>query len=395
MTTPICDFVKAYHAHRLHMPGHKGVGPLGCEALDITEIAGADSLHHASGVIAESEKNASLLFGCPTFYSTEGSSLCIRAMLHLATLGKSRRILAPRTVHTAFLSAAALLDLDVIWWDGNLDTLADADALYITSPDYLGNMADIYTLAKRCHKKGMLLLVDNAHGAYLRFLRPSRHPMDLGADMCCDSAHKTLPVLTGGAYLHLKNPAGAKEALALFASTSPSYLILQSLDAVNPLLEHFSPAVSFPDLPFESVGDEPMKLTLAPKSYGYTGLELAEILRNNHIECEFADEDYLVLMPGDKEDLSDVAQALALPARAPILTAPPAPHTPKCAMSIRKAMLSPFEEVAVEQALGRVLAQPSVYCPPAIPIIMCGEVIDEQAMKAFAYFNIKKVRVVI
>ena len=102
--------------------------------------------------------------------------------------------------------------------------------MYVTSPDYLGGMQDVAALAEVCHRYGTLLAVDNAHGAYLRFLRPSRHPLDLGADLCCDSAHKTLSVLTGGAYLHIARTAptslaeNAKEALALFGSTSPSYL---------------------------------------------------------------------------------------------------------------------------------------------------------------------------
>lgn len=86
MKTPICDFVRRYTdsgALRLHMPGHKGSGPLGFEAPDITEIDGADSLYGAQGIIRESEENSSRLFGCPTFYSAEGSSHCIRAMLYL------------------------------------------------------------------------------------------------------------------------------------------------------------------------------------------------------------------------------------------------------------------------------------------------------------------------
>ena len=89
MTTPIRDFVERYVESdplRLHMPGHKGASLLGFEAYDITEVAGADSLYEADGIIRESERNASLLFGCPTYYSTEGSSQCIRAMLYLVML---------------------------------------------------------------------------------------------------------------------------------------------------------------------------------------------------------------------------------------------------------------------------------------------------------------------
>ena len=81
MEGPIADFLRAYaasHTARFHMPGHKGHGPLGCEALDITEIQGADSLYEASGIIAQSERNAAALFGTGrTLYSTEGSSQCI------------------------------------------------------------------------------------------------------------------------------------------------------------------------------------------------------------------------------------------------------------------------------------------------------------------------------
>ena len=94
MTTPVYDFLMNYRKSdtaRLHMPGHKGAAFLGMERLDITEIQGADSLYEAEGIIAKSEANASALFGCRTFYSTEGSSQCIRAMLYLAMLhGKSR-----------------------------------------------------------------------------------------------------------------------------------------------------------------------------------------------------------------------------------------------------------------------------------------------------------------
>ena len=103
MTTPILDFLNTYAASdtlRLHMPGHKGLPALGCEALDITEIAGADALYEAGGIIAESERSAAALFGSArTLYSTEGSSQCIRAMVFLALQnrpsGAPGRILGP------------------------------------------------------------------------------------------------------------------------------------------------------------------------------------------------------------------------------------------------------------------------------------------------------------
>ena len=123
MNTPICDFVNQYKKSnplRLHMPGHKGVKFTGTEDIDITEISGADSLYEASGIIKESEKNASRLFGCETLYSAEGSSLCIKAMLYLTVIfakqnGKRPLIWAGRNVHKSFLHAAALLDFETEW----------------------------------------------------------------------------------------------------------------------------------------------------------------------------------------------------------------------------------------------------------------------------------------
>ena len=103
------------------MPGHKGRGPLGCEAWDLTEIAGADELYEAEGIIAQSEANTARLFGSAgTFYGTEGSSQCIRAMLFLALqaapAGQGRPVLlAARNAHKALLYAAALLDFDIRW----------------------------------------------------------------------------------------------------------------------------------------------------------------------------------------------------------------------------------------------------------------------------------------
>ena len=272
MNTPIADFVKKYadsQMTRFHMPGHKGRSFLGCEAFDITEVKGADSLYEAEGIIAKSEENATSLFGTErTIYSTEGSSQCIRAMLYLALTYKNKKrnkkpyVLAARNVHKAFLYAVALLDLEVVWlYPKQMHSLCSCEitateveaelkkhkempiAVYLTSPDYLGGQVDIQGISEVCHKYQTILAVDNAHGAYLHFLKKPQHPMDLGADICSDSAHKTLPVLTGGAYLQSSKNApkyfseNAKQAMALFGSTSPSYLIMSSMDLCNSFLE--------------------------------------------------------------------------------------------------------------------------------------------------------------
>ena len=126
MRTPICDFLSEYadsDAVRMHMPGHKGRGSA-LEVLDLTEIPGADSLFEANGIIRESEMIASEIFGARSFYSTEGSSLAIRAMVALISLkakseGKSPLILAARNAHKSFVSAAALVGCDVEWLYGN------------------------------------------------------------------------------------------------------------------------------------------------------------------------------------------------------------------------------------------------------------------------------------
>ncbi len=444
MNTPICDFVRRYtdeRTLRLHMPGHKGVPLLGIEPLDLTEIDGADSLYEAHGIIRESEENASRLFGSHTFYSTEGSSQCIRAMLLLALQyakrhGKRLTVAAGRNAHKTFLSAVALLDIDVTWLagmetDSYLTCTPDTDtlerllrneterpvAVYLTSPDYLGNVSDIGSVAALCHRYGVLLLVDNAHGAYLKFLPASRHPIDLGADLACDSAHKTLPALTGAAYLHISHSLErdfarqAKNALALFGSTSPSYLILQSLDAVNRYLADgyaerlavFADAVRdcrdrLTAHGYRLFGNEPLKLTVECKSYGYTGTSLAEILQQNGIVCEFSDADFLVLMLTPEigavglQRLTDTL--LETPQLPAIQERPPKARLSKRVLSVRTATLSDSETLPVEQCLGRVLAAASVSCPPAVPIVVCGEQIDEQSVKSFRYYGVTHCTVV-
>lgn len=440
MKTPIVSFLKSYQEKspvRMHMPGHKGAGILGFEGMDLTEIYGADELFAAEGIIKESEQNASNLFGCPTYYSTQGSTLCIQTMCTILcqdakSKGKKPKILAGRNAHRSFIHAAALLDFEIAWLYGNSDYLSckihaeDLEkaiieslptAVYLTNPDYLGNLLDIQSLASVCKKHNVLLAIDNAHGAYLRFLEPSLHPIDLGADLCCDSAHKTLPVLTGGAYLHLSDSLNqvwkndVKHFMEYFSSTSPSYLIMASLDAANKVLD-----TTFKNSLFECIqrvdglkntlvqygytilSGEPMKITISTKEFGYTGNEIANLLMECDIYPEFYDSDYIVLMPSPyntKDDLKRLETCLCGIERKPILiNKPPKLEQSKKVMNVRQALFSSSITLDVSKSLGQVCSSVTVSCPPAILPVIPGEVISESSIEVMKYYGIETVRVV-
>ena len=431
MNTPIVDFVTAYTDKifaRFHMPGHKGAGEL--ESRDITEIFGADSLYEADGIIQQSEKNASKLFGSrATLYSCEGSSLSIKASVYLCvTHAQNNRILASRNVHKAFVSACALVGADVNFLESKKENLlsfsidlkaldkalADTDyaAVYITTPDYLGNLENVKQIADICHEHDTLLIVDNAHGAYLTFF--DSHPIAHGADIVCDSAHKTLPVLTGGAYLHIANEnlvENAKSAMALFGSTSPSYLILQSLDSANKYIsedakqEYLQLAktlekekASLRMQGYSIVSNEPIKFTIDCAQYGYSGVEIASVLRENNIEAEYADCYYITLMftpKNTEKEIQTLVEVLKrIPKKQEIQKTPDKQTDAKRVVSIRKAYFSKSENVSIECAGGRICAKDVCSCPPAVPIVLPGEVINDTHVLQLKKYGFKTINVI-
>ena len=441
MDTPIFDFVQNYiksNTARLHMPGHKGVSFLGCEQSDITEIKGADELYAPTGIIRQSEENASRLFDTSkTVYSAGGSSQSINAMLYLAYLraDKSHRpfVLAGRNAHKSFIYALAKLDADVEWiYPQNTDSICSCIingemvenklkslknkpfAVYITSPDYLGGMSNIDSIAKVCKNYNIPLLVDNAHGSYLKFYKRDLHPINLGADMCCDSAHKTLPVLTGGGYLHIAKSDKYRfsqniiNAMAIFGSTSPSYLILQSLDLCNRYIDEKiredieKCAEKVAELRysinlkgFGIVSCEPLKITVDLRGFGF---DFAEYFRKYGIEFEYADDDFVVFMfspqntDDDFEKIKSAFEKLNTERTKEIQNIEF--EVAEKVMTIREAIFSESEEISVKNAVGRVCASPTVSCPPAIPIAVSGEKITEKHVQLFKKYNIDKILVV-
>lgn len=440
MQTPICSFLQEYankNLSRLHMPGHKGWldGALNAVAqFDITEVAGADVLFCADGIIEQSEATTASLYNAKhTCFSTQGSTTCIMAMIRLVA-GEGDTIIAARNVHHAFINACALLGVNPQFTyptsgvDGfttavvtasqikaELISNPTAKAVYITSPDYLGVMSDITSIATVCNGFGVPLLVDNAHGAYLpKYL----HPITNGATLCCDSAHKTLPVLTGGAYLHTAvncqfTKSLVKDAMSLFSSTSPSYLTLMSLDLANmhlakgrdelylQLAEKTEPLQKLLEQKgYFKLGEyiEPAKLTIQFSLADIREKDMKKLLRNHFIEPEYCSNEVVVLMFSahtTKNDYKRVEQFLAeLPHCKATISQGFELVLPERAMSVRQAVLSASETISIEDAVGRIASEIKLRCPPGIPLTIPGEIIDVKLQKFLKRYSIFSLSVI-
>ena len=444
--TPLWDAVERFRARgraSFHMPGHKGNPPYDLGELfghDLTEVEGVDSLYHASGPILKLERNYARLYGAKSsFLSAGGSTLCIQAMLALAA-PRGKRVVLSRMVHASAVSAMALLGLEPCWiWPDTAQTAAqglpgmalpvtvrqvsaalnacpDAAAVYLTSPDYMGQLEPVAGIAQLCRAAGVPLLVDNAHGAHLGLLPGWAHPMQQGADLCCDSLHKSLPVLTGGAMLHVGNSAycgAARGAMALFGSTSPSYPIMLSADLALPYLrrryaEEAAPvAAELARLRraaaargFAVASTEPMRLTLGFRGLGYTDQAFSRWLRGTvGVEPEFLEGGVCVLLASPRNTLDEIARlehaVREIPPLDPLEPLRFLPQPPPVRMSLRQAVLSPRQTLPLtEGLLGRVAALPVSACPPGIPLMVPGEELTPALLSHLKKCGVKNLCVV-
>lgn len=440
------DFLKQYrdsHTVRMHMPGHKGFSLVpelkDAALLDITEIKGADSLFEDEGILLESERRTAAVYGSKeTLYSVGGSTLCIQTMLACVTKPKDK-VIAGRNAHTAFFNTCVLLDLQPVWVlpeyhpgsnisgevtpesvEQALKENPDAACVYITVPDYLGCLSDVGKIAEIAHRYQKPLLCDNAHGAYLRFCKTPLHPMQLGADLCCDSAHKTLPALTGASYLHIGHNCPvtaeqAKQAMHLFGSTSPSYLIMLSMDAcieymesdirrdcafmeeqVLTLREHLKEKGGY----FAMRNAEPGKLTIDCFGMGYRGEELASFMRSFDpmIEPEYVSESEIVFIFSPltpKEDYTAVHSFIeSIVPKQPIPRDSIPKLLPKTVCSPRKAYFASKEMVNVHESIGRIAAENRIVCPTGVPVVAAGEQIDNDSVNFLQKTGILRINVV-
>ncbi len=425
MAAPIEDALSRYSSaarYRFHMPGHKGALDVSAKR-DVTELPGLDNLRMPSGCIMEAQALLARAFGAKSsFFLVNGSSAGIMAFL--LSLGQNKKILLERGAHTSFASGLALsghtaLFLPQRYYDGvPLPSVPEDvkamlkkerfDAVCLVSPNYYGLCADIPAIAALCKQADIPLFVDEAHGAHFSSGAPFPKGAAGYASAWVQSAHKTLPALTQGAYLHLSDGIDAERvqsALNLVQTTSPSYLLLESLDNAR---AGFDPeewreaarrcaafreaanglgGISVYGNTLEGFARDPTRVVI-DVSPCCTGFEAADALFANGIAVEMADAKRIVLIvtPRDPEDWPDaLLEALsALPWTGgdgdPPLHAPPE-DIPEAVCSVRDAVLGPAEYITLTDAAGRVAAAAIGVYPPGAPLVWPGERIADSMVQ--------------
>ncbi|MGE5580508.1 MAG: aminotransferase class I/II-fold pyridoxal phosphate-dependent enzyme [Bacillota bacterium] len=460
---PIMEALSAYAGvTRFHMPGHRG-GPgadpsilslLGAQVFcnDVTGVLGLDDLHEPHGCILEAERLAAEAFGADkTFFAVNGTSSAIHAMV-LASLNEGDTLIIPRNVHKSILSAIILSGVRPAFVNPSFDRylgfaqgveeqsvalcLAEnpsAKAALLVNPTYYGTSMDLSPVADLLHEEGVVLLVDEAHGPHFRFHpRLPKPALDAGADAVAQGAHKVLGALTQASMLHVKgtriDSARMKAMFQFLTTTSPSYLLMASLDAARrhmamhgrelldyaiDLAERLRAAVndmnglySFGEEALGRPGAEfldPTKVNITVRELGITGYQAEKFLRYEcGIQVEMSDLYNVLVIVSFGNTEADIVRLLAglrslilavergyLPKD--LLSAqksiPDLPPVPKMALLPAKAVEAPYERVLLEDARDRVSAEVVTCYPPGIPILYPGEVITEDVV---AYLSVVK-----
>lgn len=438
------------HKVPMHMPGHKRNQEF-CSmenpyAVDITEIDGFDNLHHAQGILKEAQRQAAQIYGArQSFFLVNGSSCGMLAAVSAAAQQGKNKILMARNCHKSVYNALYLNDLTPVYNFPEVDkktgihgpvspseieeALAaekECCAVVLTSPTYEGNVSDIGRIAQLAHAAGVPLIIDSAHGAHFHF--HEAFPADAlsqGADVVVESLHKTLPALTQTAILHVSqsgliSPEQIFFFLDMFESTSPSYILLASIEQCMAFVEKNRKA--FDDYAAELKrlrneisalknirllpADDISKLIIA--SPYLKGQEIYDILLKDYeIQMEMASLQYAVAMtsvcdrPEDYRRLLEALRLLDERLEGRVQTAGVSckeellqPYRPKACLSMRQAMEKKAVLVPFSEALGRISAGFVAAYPPGSPLITPGEEIDERFVERLTAYIAQGIEVV-
>lgn len=417
---------------RFHMPGHKGKNipesPLaGAMSLDFTELYGTGNLYDGLWPIADAEKLASRAWNVPqAFFITGGASQGILSMLSIVRQS-TQHILVDRGCHKSVYNGLGLMDFIPTYLvpetlepfgcakayskeyiENMLNQNPQIGAVILTSPTYYGILSDIEGIAQIVHSHGALLLVDEAHGAHLPFLKGYRSAVSQGADMAVCSMHKTLPTL-GQAALLLANthiPAyTVRRATALFGTSSPSYNVMASMDLSRDFMEHVGKLIGDKlaifvqqmRLEINRVGIlkalvtermDPLRLCVMTSCAGMSGYRAAQILEEEYgIVCEMADERnilFIITVADMLEELEELKRAIRALERYKsnrIVVQKPCGSLAHAACTPRQAMLSPCKQIPLSDAVGRIAAANLCPYPPGIPVVALGEIIESHHLE--------------
>ena len=417
----LLDLLEEYNKSgysRFHMPGNKGVLDINL-SYDVTELDCTDDLYCSNGAIKASEKLISDIYGSAnSVFSTGGNTLCIQAMMYLAMPSGGTMIVA-KNAHKSVINAMGILDITPVWvnFDKNniifeeienaIKNHPEAQAVFITSPDYFGAMADVQKIKSVC--KNLTLLVDNAHGSHLVFFK--KHPISLGADLCADSAHKTLPVLTGGAFLHIGENFSKINKIK-YEDVSPSFLTLLSLEKCAFWFKNKGKTEflkldetikkiknKYSDILFKTNLQDPVRLTFDTANIGLSSQEFISHLEKFKVKPEFGINTKTVLIPSPFNGLADFKKlnlALKNISNKNFKLIIEEKNIDFCAkISIRNAIFSKNENIFVKNAENKISAQTVARCPPGIPIVIPGEIINKQKMNILEELGINCIKVVI
>lgn len=448
--TPLFDALISYVNNEtipFHVPGHKkglgvdeefknfiGENPF---KIDVTVFKSVDSLHHPKGAIKEAQILAADAYGADaTFFSVHGTSGAIQAMV-MSVVSDGDKIIIPRNIHKSITTGIILAGAIPVYmtpeFDKNLGIAhgvtkatveealknnPDAKAVLIINPTYYGVATEIKAIANLVHSYNIPLIVDEAHGPHLAFSEKLPiSALEAGADICAQSTHKIIGAMTQVSLLHVKSKLvdtnKVKQMLSLLQTTSPSYILMASLDTSRrqialhgkELLKNTIELYTYAreeinKIPgFYSFGNEilgkpgvfaldPTKLTISCRELGITGDELEQILSTKyHIQMELSDF-YNVLAVGSfgdtKENIDLLISALKKISeefygkKTPLQDFLDIPDIPESKLTPRQAFYSLKTPVKLEDSIGKISGEFLMAYPPGIPILCPGEVITKE-----------------
>ncbi|MBO9131279.1 aminotransferase class I/II-fold pyridoxal phosphate-dependent enzyme [Bacillus sp. 165] len=428
--------------YSFHVPGHKNgkinimkrnVHYYNILKIDVTELTGLDDLHDPSSCIEEAQKLTAIVYDVQnSYFLVNGSTVGNLAMV-LAVCEEDDVVLVQRNCHKSIMNALQLVGVKPIFLSADIDEQAQvpvgvsyeivqaalqrypqAKALILTHPNYYGMSINLEPIIEAAHAQNIPVLVDEAHGAHFCIGDPfPRSALAYGADIVVHSAHKTLPAMTMGAYLHINSSlidsSKVENCLSMLQSSSPSYPIMASLDIARAFLEELkeigteevfsflynfrTDLCSIPQIQvLEHARQDWIKITIQSRC-SLSGYELQQVLEREGIYTELADPlNVLLVLPLEvQDDYKIIINKIKIALESyPILT-----KSKIASSDASKANLTIFpysykelkkmrkETILLKEAQGRIAAEQILPYPPGIPLIMNGERITKEHIKSF------------